>query len=98
MNFRISYKYSFNDILQNQAELWTHRISLYYVEQEEGAWLVPENIKQTVIETAPGLPFEVNFQDLNVDGNKHYHDCYDFRLIKQFFKWHYNIHNLIDFR
>jgi len=51
------------------AELWTHRISLYYVEQAEGAWLVPENIKQTIIETTPGLPFEVNFQDLNVDGN-----------------------------
>lgn len=50
------------------AELWTHRISLYYVEQGEGAWLVPENIQQTVIETTPGLPFEVNFQDLNVDG------------------------------
>ena len=73
MNFRISYKYSFNHILQNQAELWTHRISLYYVEQEEGAWLVPENIKQTIIETTPGLPFEVNFQDLNVDGNNHYY-------------------------
>ena len=52
----------------NLAELWTHRISLYYVEQGEGAWLVPENIQQTVIETTPGLPFEVNFQDLNVDG------------------------------
>ena len=72
--------------MQNQAELWTHRISLYYVEQEEGAWLVPENIKQTVIETAPGLPFEVNFQDLNVDGNKHYYDGYDFRFILYFFE------------
>jgi len=50
------------------AELWTHRISLYYVEQKEGAWLHPENIGHTVIETVGGLPFEVNFQDLNVDG------------------------------
>ena len=41
---------------------------LYYVEQKDGAWLVPENIGQTVIETVPGQPFEVNFQDLNVDG------------------------------
>ena len=50
------------------AELWTHRISLYYVEQKEGAWLHPENIGHTVIETVGGLPCEVNFQDLNVDG------------------------------
>ena len=41
---------------------------LYYVEQKEGAWLHPENIQKTMIETVPGQPFEVNFQDLNVDG------------------------------
>ena len=80
MNFRISCKYSSNYILQNQAELWTHRISLYYVEQAEGAWLVPENIKQTIIETTPGLPFEVNFQDLNVDGNNHYYKWLQFLI------------------
>ena len=55
-------------LLNILAELWTHRIMLYYVEQKDGAWLVPENIGQTVIETVPGQPFEVNFQDLNVDG------------------------------
>ena len=50
------------------AELWVQRVMLYYVEQKEGAWLHPENIQQTMIETVPGQPFEVNFQDLNVDG------------------------------
>ena len=50
------------------AELWAQRVMLYYVEQTDGAWLHPENIQQTIIETVPGQPFEVNFQDLNVDG------------------------------
>ena len=40
------------------------------MEQKDGAWMNPENIQQTVIETVPGQPFEVNFQDLNVDGKE----------------------------
>ena len=43
---------------------------LYYVEEKEGAWLQPENIKQVEIETVPGQPFEANFQDLNADGKQ----------------------------
>ena len=45
------------------------------MEQTDGAWMNPDNIQQTVIETVPGQPFEVNFQDLNVDGKEFLCKC-----------------------
>ena len=54
------------------AELWNERIMLYYVPADTpGAWADPANIQSTVIDDAPGTPFEARAFDLNLDGKRH---------------------------